>query len=562
MDDEQQPPVDLPPAPVADATPGVGGEPPPPPPSRRGKVVAIAAGIVAALTVTGGVGAFLLLRGSGEQLLDKLPADTDVVLTAYLDPSAGQKVNLLRMAGEIPSLGSGEEITGQVEDALDESLSLLGLTHEDMDWVGSQVAISVSFPEIGSSDDALMTVLIAADDEARASQTMAKLRDAPGTDGWQREDHDGIEVWVGDQGPDQLAIALIDGTVALANSPAALDDVIAASRGVVGTLAGSASFQEATADLPEGKLALVYADPVDLAAAIENLRPTVFDPSVGATSLSFEGMTGMAMSVSAEEDGLAMDVQVTFDPEELSPATRETLTEPARESPLLEGVPSDALVVMSQQGLRGTFEAFLEQVREMSPEAAASMDDGFVEAMTGDLAIAAMPTGEADVVSGVVMVGTDDEAAMSDSISSFVGEMGIPKAKLETTEHGGVDVVTLVDRTVTTPYAFSYAVFDGAAVLGASQEAVFEAIDARGSGSSIVNAESYLDAMSGLPSGGGSIYMDIDGLSSTIRSQLPPGQVADFDSSVGDTMDHLDAFVMGTGYSDTSAHVRMVLRVG
>ncbi|HEY6567240.1 MAG TPA: DUF3352 domain-containing protein [Actinomycetota bacterium] len=560
MDREQPPPPDLPPAPPVDTTPGVDIEPPPPPGRRR--TVAIAAGIVAAVALAGGVGVFLLLRGTGEQLLDKLPADTDVVLTVYLDPSAGQKVNLLRMADEIPSLGSSEEITRQIEGALDEPLSILGLTHEDMDWVGSQIAIGVNVPETDPPGDALITVLIASDDEAAASRTMAKLRGDPATGEWQREDHDGIEVWVGSQGPEQQVIALIDGAVAFSNSSSAIDDVIAASRGDRDTLAGSTSFQEATADLPEGKLALAYADPAELSAFIENMQPTVFDPSVGSTSQSLEGFTGMAMSVSAEEDGLAMDVQVTFDPEKLSPVTRETLTAPAHENPLLAGIPSDALMVMSQQGLRATFEGFLEQIRQMSPETAASMDDGFVEAMTGDLAIAAMPTGEADLLSGVLMVGTSDEAAMRDAISAFVHELEIPRSKWETTDHGGVEVTTFVDRKATTPYVFSYAVFDGAAVLGASPEAVFEAIDARGSGPSIVDDERYLDAMSGVPSGGGSIYADIDGLASTIRGQLPPGQVEGFDASVGETMDHLDAFVMGTGYSDTSAHVRMVLRVG
>jgi hypothetical protein len=212
------------------------------------------------------------LRGSGEQLLDKVPADADVVVTVYLDPSAGQKVNLLRMADAIPSLGSGEEISGQIEDGIDEALSVSGLTHEDLGWVGSQVAISVDLPGSGATGDPVGTALVAADDESAASSTLTKLReDDHSASGWRSEDHAGVEVWVGSDGSGEVAYALVDGVVVFTNSVAAVDDVVAASSGQVETLAESADFQGATTDLPEGRLALVYINPRQLASSFEGL---------------------------------------------------------------------------------------------------------------------------------------------------------------------------------------------------------------------------------------------------------------------------------------------------
>ena len=473
-------------------------QPPPPPapddlpaPPRGGRVVAIVVGVIVAVALAGGVGAFLLVRGSGEQLLDRVPADTDVVVTIYLDPAASQKLNLLRMADEIPALGSGGEITGQLDRAIDEALSVTGLTHNDLDWIGSQVAISVDIPDSGPLD-VEVAALIATDDESSATETLARLRaDGSPIGDWRQEDRGGIEVWVGSDGSEQTAYALVDGVVVLSNSVDAIDDVVAASRGEVDTLAASASYQDATADLPEGKLALVYANPTELSAAIANLPPTVFGPSIETSSQSLEGITGMAMSVSAEQDGMAVDVQVTFDPEALTESTREALVSSSRPNPLLEGIPADALAVLSQDGLRESFEGFIEQVRELSPETATSFGDDLVDALTGDLAIAAMPTGATDVLSGVVMIGTTDESAMSDSIRALLADVLLGARKWKTTDHGGVDVVSLVDRTNTTPYAFSYAVFDGAAVLGVSPEAVFAVIDARQSGSSITEATAY-----------------------------------------------------------------------
>jgi Protein of unknown function (DUF3352) len=546
MDDEQPPPLDPPAAPAA----------------RRGKSIAIAAGIVAAVLVVGGGAAFLLLRGSGEQLLDMVPADADVVVTVYLDPSAGQKVNLLRMADEIPSLGSSEEISERVGDVIDQGLSASGLTHDDLDWIGSQVAISVDLPESGSIDTPVVTALVAADDEAAASSTLTKLReDDPSASGWRAEDHGGVEVWVGSDGTDEVAYGLVNGVVVFTNSAAAIDEVIATSSGERETLAGSAPFQGATAQLPEGKLALIYIDPSQLATAFEGLAADGrISTAIPDSSQDLEAITGVAMSLSAEEDGLALDMQMTFDPGSLPTDVREGLIAPDHENPLLSLVPQDALALISQIGLRTSIAGLVERFDALSSDSP-PIDEAVLEALTGDLAIAGMPSGSAGVPSGVLMIGTSDAPATEQAIRSQV-DVVVGKPRWQTTDHDGVAVSTLVDRSNSTPFAFSFAVFDGAAVLGASPEAVFEVIDARGSGSSIEDSATYRAAMGAVPTEGGSVYLDIDGLAEAIRRQVPPDQVADFDASVGSTMDHLDAFVMGTESSETTAHVRMFLRVG
>jgi hypothetical protein len=525
--------------------------------------VAAAAVAVALVASLGGVGAFLLLRGSGEQLLGKIPTDADAVVAIYLDPAASQKVNLLRMADEIPSLGTREDISGQIEDTIDQSLSSVGLSHEDLDWIGSEVAITMNLPQAGTRDLPVVTALIAADDEAAASATLTTLREEdPSASGWQHEDHDGIDVWVGeDDAGEPVAYALVDGVVVLANSVAAVDGVIAASGGQVDTLAASSAFQEATADLPEGRLALAYTDPSSLAGSLVELPDAGLDPSL--TEGSLDALTGFAMSVSAEPDGLAIDAQVTYDPDRLTPELQATLTTAPYDDPLLRGVPPDSLVVMSQGWLAPTFEAMVSQLEEVAPQIAAAIDPAFLDSLTGDVALAVMPTVPGAMLSGVVMVGTDDEAAMEATIRSLVDvTASAGRARWKSQDHGGVEVTTLVDRNNFTSFAFSYAVVDGAGVLGVSPEAVFAVVGTSQGGSSVASSAAYLDAMSAVPSGATSVYVDIDGLADAIRAQVPPGQVDEFNESAGSTMDHLDAFVLGAETSETSQHVRMFLRVG
>ena len=91
--------------------------PVPPPPARRGrKAVVIAVAAAVGLAGVAAAASFVALSGSSETLTTKLPADTDVVVTAYLDPAASQKVNLFRLTSAFPTLGAEPEVTGRAGD--------------------------------------------------------------------------------------------------------------------------------------------------------------------------------------------------------------------------------------------------------------------------------------------------------------------------------------------------------------------------------------------------------------------------------------------------------------
>ena len=148
--------ISMPPPPTGEVVPPSAGEgltPPPgsswgpwsegqPPASRTGRarrwlVVALATLLVVA--GGGSAAAFFLMRGAGEELLQLVPASSEVVDTAYLDPSAGQKVNLMALANRFPALRDDQRFRQQVDDVLDEALQGAGLSHEDVrPWLGSQ----------------------------------------------------------------------------------------------------------------------------------------------------------------------------------------------------------------------------------------------------------------------------------------------------------------------------------------------------------------------------------------------------------------------------------------
>ena len=125
---------------------------------------------------------------------------------------------------------------------------------------------------------------------------------------------------------------------------------------------------------------------------------------------------------------------------------REALLAPDHENPLLSVVPQDALVLISQVGLRTTIAGLVEQF-DASPRTRPPIDEAVLEALTGDLAIAACPQVRPGVPSGVLMIGTSDAPATEEAIRSQVDAL-VGKPRWQTTDHDGVEVSTSsTDRT-------------------------------------------------------------------------------------------------------------------
>ncbi len=134
--DAHVPPPEGPPSTALPPMPGGEAVPPPEAPPVRRKRGAIVAFVVAlALVVVGSAGAlaYFKMRGAEGAVLDKVPANADVVFVAHLDPAASQKANLFRMTAKFPDLGSREELTQRFNEMIDQALGGSGFSHDDLD---------------------------------------------------------------------------------------------------------------------------------------------------------------------------------------------------------------------------------------------------------------------------------------------------------------------------------------------------------------------------------------------------------------------------------------------
>src|SRR2546423_6913439 len=140
----------------------------------------------AALVVAGAVaaGALLLVLKPAVSIEKMVPATVDVAAIANLDPSAAQKVNLLRAVHRFPDTSTDQKLSQQLDKALkDTGISFTG---DIQPWLGPQIAVGVSVPSSGT--DAPAAFFATSRDDVKARAMLAKLQ--AGSEGKKYHWHD------------------------------------------------------------------------------------------------------------------------------------------------------------------------------------------------------------------------------------------------------------------------------------------------------------------------------------------------------------------------------------
>ena len=527
-----------------------------PPGPRRRRWIPVTVGVALVVFVAAGVGAFLLLRGSDEVLFDQVPATADVVVAAYLDPAASQKVNLFRMAERFPDMGTRDEVTGQVDDFLDEALADTGLTHEDLSWVGVEIAV---WADVRGEAEFEGAALIDSDDDAGAQATVDRLLESLREQGDDvtSTTHAGVEVWTIDE---TAALAYADHTLILGSSPEAVGSTIDAGRGDVDAIDASADFQDAFADLPQARLFAAYTGIDGLTDALGDALATA---EAAGSPINFGGAKSVAMTLSATEDGLAVDWSQVNDPARMSPELVEVLDEPPHENGALSMVPGDAFGVFAVEHMDALAQESIDALVEQEPSAAADLEelgvtgsDGLLANLSGDLAIEAAPGGE-DPAAGALMVGVQDMARMETFIDDALADLGGAAPTWTEEDHRGVTLRTLDDETL----PLTYAVVNGMLVIGSSPEHVARIVDVSQDGGGLSQDEGFTAATADLEGADALMFLDVPSVLQAVRDELPPDEVASFDDEMGRNLDPIGHVVMGVEGDATRQHMRFFVQI-
>ena len=545
---------------VAEVTEG-GGVAPPPAPRRGLKVAGVALAAVLVLAGVAGAAAFMLLRGSSEAILGKVPSSADVVVTANLDPAASQKMNLLHIASRFPALGGQDQIRQQLNQTLDGLLRDVGMSHEDVQWVGSEVGLYV---DVKSTQETSYAILIATDDQSAAAASLQKFRAGLESQGatFHSSDHDGAQITVSAT-TDHPSFAIVDGVVVLGSDEGAVAAVIDTAHGGP-SIADDATFQRVTGALPQSRLGVAFVDTAQLLGTFGDVLGAA-GVTTGVTSL--DALDGVGVSLSAESNGLALDTVMMYDDAKLSDVQRQTLSAADHPNELIELVPDDALGMYAVEHLDAAIADQVGRIAATDPQADQELKrlsvtgpGGLLSQLTGDVAAAASPEQGTIPVGGVLMVGTNDPAATSKWLDDTLQTLPLGATAASCSSNGGCRVTHETTRWateshggVTVTYASSgaalpvaYAVIGDVAVVGSSRAQVEHVIDVHAGGPAISAAARFTSATASVPTDDGVLYLDVPAIVNVVRGQFPPAEVATFDNEIGRSLKPIEAVVAGT----------------
>lgn len=541
-------PATPPPAMDAGMTPPVPTEPmaamgtPEPPSGKKGKrTLALVVAVLVVLAAGGAAFAFFQLRGSSDMLVSQVPASADIVATIYLNPAAGQKVNLFRMTDQFPVLGSESDLTQRLNTMLDQAGQAVGLNHNDFQWLGSQAAVVVDFPGATTPN---IEVLINVDDVSAAKATLEKARNAPALSGapWHDTQYKGVTVSSSSAGTG--AYAFVGDTLVISSGTAGVDSIIDTDQGGA-SLADSADFKATSDGLPDGRLAFVYVNVKTLLPLAQSLGQATGVPSSSLNLSALQAIRGFGLTISAESNGLAMDFNESFDPTKLSDSQKAILTGSAHDNPLTDFVPSNAFGLVQLEHLDSIATAAITQLEATNPsmtsqlaKAGVTGPDGLLSTLTGDMTLEVAPGTPGLPVSGALILGVNDPtkfaaavtklkdlaASQSCIASSTAGGFIAPATctpppapKWQTEDYKGTTITFLPASGGT---SVAYATLDGAGVIGISPDSIKALIDAK-VGQNITSNTNFTTAKAVVPSQAQFFYVDLQAVLQAAAAGAP-----------------------------------------
>jgi hypothetical protein len=497
-------------------------------------------------------GYVLVFSASPDRAARAVPATAGAYVTVYLQPSAGQRMNLGSLLGRIPGFADPAALDGKIHEVTQRLVGRLGLDYaaDLRPWLGDQLSVALLVGEEPAGGSVLLLASVREPDLAR--QGLARVAADWGEP--TVEPYQGVDVVT----TDGLAYAVLDDLAIVAFDGGPVRSALDAESGRAASLAGEAAFSAQMRKVPNDHLAAAYLDLGALARTI-------------GVEVQLDGFATASLALVVEPDGLRVAGDAPFDADAATPEGREAFGLGEAPSGLADWMPVTTQAELSVLGLQQSF-ATLEAAIFATPElqqtadaitqlralAALGLGINFDEdvltlfdreaavALTGlDAALAAGP--DAGVLpSGVLLLRPADPSAAMASLERIRAGLALRGAASSTTTQGDV-TITSVD--VPTVISFAYAVDGEVIVAGLRAEEVAAAVRAHQDGETLAAGERYraVWAMAGARAGN-ELFVDVgaivdamgDGLGVTGDERDILLQAGAFGLSVPSAGDHVE----------------------
>ncbi|MEZ4646422.1 MAG: DUF3352 domain-containing protein [Chloroflexota bacterium] len=516
-----------------------------------------------AVVVLAAIALVIWLDPFGWAVVDRLSGRYDAALTAVPEDSIlyvgmnllngnADDIKALRDTFAAPLADTEVNLDETQQEFNDMLADEFGVTYADdiQPWLGQYFGfalLDVTLDEYGNMDDVAWLLVAetrngsAADDFlAKVAATWAENHDVAAVN----ESYNGIAItsFPAEMPGEGLALARSGRMVLAAANVDVIKQAIDTQKG--NSLADKAAFQDAVADLPTERVVTMYMDGAQLTGLMEQVNPMAAGLGLStANALSMSGLKGTAVSLTFVDAGLQIDTVNAYNADELSSAQRTMLDAYTTAPVSLSLFPEDTFLYMGAQGLgniwelyretlvtqMGDPEAFSESMALFARDFGINPDTDFLPYLNRELAFGLMPADsglladELDLPMGMVLVvGTDNEAALAASIATFTEKITDPNTS-------GLGQANRVESNGLTLYEFSPS-YDEALRLtyGTGRDYFYLGTSTAdiqslqfGGGTALADSDGYQTAVAAFPDEMVPVaYLDLRSLMSTVRSSV------------------------------------------
>jgi predicted regulator of Ras-like GTPase activity (Roadblock/LC7/MglB family) len=505
--------------------------------------LALMAGVVVA-------GYLLVFAVAADRASRAVPASASLYGTLYLQPSAGQKMNLAALLGHVPGFADATALDQKLHEIAGRLLGEAGLDYETdlRPWLGNQLAFGV---EADGTDPAAAKVvmLVAVKDPVAAGAALDRIAEDLGAAG-EPETYEGVELTVSPDG----AWALLDDLLVLGNDAATVRAALDADADRAPSLADDTEFVAAMRRVPADHLAAVYVDLRGLAA------------SAGAEE-QLGGYSDASLALVVEQDGLRLAGNAPFDADAASPSAREAFAMASEPSSLADWMPDDTQAELVVFAVGQTFLAAEEQLGETPGTGEVTdaidqlrglaalflgidLDEDLLPLFDREAAVAVSGLLDAEP-SGQLLLRPADPGAAQEALDRMRDSL---RARGVAIDEQDVEGVTITSIDVPQIGQLSYAMQDGVIIAGLDPDQVGKALSAAAAGTTLGASARYRSAweLAGVR-GGNEFWVDVAAAVDAAGEEL--GVTGD----VRDILLAIDALAMTAPARDEMSEFHLVL---
>lgn len=516
----------------------------------RRLVVALTA-LLAMVGVAVVAGYLLLFAAGSDRAAGVVPADSALYLEVYLQPSSGQKLNLLGLIGHLRGFSDDATREEKIHEITQRLLGEIGIDYaaDLRPWLGGQVTLAAAPPGQPGAPPPLL-LLASVKDPALARAAVPRLMARTGVT-YAAETYRGERAMMSEA----ISYVLLDDLFLVASSPERLREALDAEADAIPSLADLPAFGAAMRGLPADRLAALYLDLARMAGK-----------DAGG---HLGGFRTAALAVTAKPDGLHLDGEVPFAPGDAGEAARAAFALGTRTGTLAAWMSPATSAELSLFGVQQSIGDLEREIGDNSFLAPAldllsqlrliggiglgiNVDRDLLPLFDGEAAVALLELNPA-APRGVLLLRPSNPAAAQTALDTMRNALRARGSAIATSQSSGTTITTVAVPQVG---RLAYAIVEGVVLAGLDPADLVTALEARRSGTTLAADPRYEPAFEVAGArAGNEIWADLPALLEAASGIFDPG------SDVRDILLQIGELAMSASTVDDRLEIHAVLTV-